>query len=680
MRKRARACARIHELAAVCFVGSIVMGCTTYGNVRVGGPEVFTREHLVNQRMRDHEWAYSQLRDSKNVDPTFAGLRDVSVFQGFANNLKLSLVPNPTKAKGGDGEAEDPTPPAESGDAKEPTPPAEGGSAATGGDGGGDVAADGEAGKADEHAEDGGKTSGAGLEIPKTLLRGSDAKVTTTKPDALQIFEYRSVVRGRINAALREAELDDTHDLRGSTLYTLQFPVTIMPGTSTGQFAGVELQVMPPGETESECQNRDTDTAERTRDYAAWLRNLQEQIQDEQIALQESLRDHTSLRQAAHLKSCASRQEFEADCGSGKPDIACVAAACIRRSYQRRLAYWWDDGQRDLVLANIDPPLPIGRRGSYVSQVTGNRETRRDFGTRLWFIGCNNANPPTLRVVGVEPKEYVQNVSEVAANETMLRMTAAVHALLPNGGGDLQDDAEYARKSQALLQSITNAPLVVGYSDSATTFGWLLGPTFTIKDAKAAFLHRPATRIVSADLSVPAWWPALRLSGTVFWLDRWGRRTHRQALWTDRGGVLQLDLPGDVRALATTLMSARVSERPRPSIQFVSPQFDCPVSRWEKGTAEKCVYLHATDSKARGKSAEQVVNLRGTDLWRSPEVYLGAQRADEVEVMSDMGGIIAHFRRVRMPGPNGASLVRVNLSVVTSVGEATLYRKAVIEK
>src|SRR6266403_1039120 len=68
-------------LTLVAFAGC----CCTYGHVRVGDPEVFTREHLVGQRVRDHEWARNQLDEVKNASPTFAGLRDVSVFTGFAD-------------------------------------------------------------------------------------------------------------------------------------------------------------------------------------------------------------------------------------------------------------------------------------------------------------------------------------------------------------------------------------------------------------------------------------------------------------------------------------------------------------------------------------------------------------------------------------------------------------------
>ena len=652
----------------VIALASVGLGCATYGNVRIGTPQVYTREHLVGQRVREHQWVDNQLIAAEAINPTYAGLRDVSVAVGFANNLKLSLTPKPGgAAKGGDAAA-----PAADADAA------------------GDAEKPAAAGK-DEKGEEHGAAEPP--LVPDVLKRGSEAAETKAEFDALQIFEYRAAVRNRINAALRETELDDTHDLLGATLYTLQFPVTVVPGSSTSDFAGVELEVSDPPEAAIECNYQDPDAGVRQRDYEAWLRALQRQIQDEQFAEQEALRGRVSVRREAKVRSCegiATQAELEKDCGHAR-DLGCLAAACVARKYRQRLLFHGQDPKTDLPRtlepAVIDAPVKYDR-GDYASTIRGTPERRDDFWLRLWFLGwCwryrTPENPPVskdpepvIRVVGIEPKEYSQNISEVAASETLLRLSASIHALIPNSGGSVENDTDYARKSQALLQSITNQPLVVGYSDSRSMFGWLLGPPFAISGTTAVFRQRPVTRIVTVDLSVPAWWPSVKLTGSAFWLDRYGHRSHRERLWGNEG--LAVALPGDLRALSTTLMGTRVSERPQPSIQYAEPNFPCPETRDGK-VERQCVYFRAT-GPAKATTPDQVVYIRGRELWRSPQVFLGAQKADEVEVLSDMGGVVAHFKHVDMPGSGRALRTRINLSVVTSVGEATLYKKAIIEQ
>ena len=71
--------------------------------------------------------------------------------------------------------------------------------------------------------------------------------------------------------------------------------------------------------------------------------------------------------------------------------------------------------------------------------------------------------------------------------------------------------------------------------------------------------------------------------------------------------------------------------------------------------------------------------IKGTNLWRSTEVTLGAQAADEIRVLPDMAGIIARFQTVKEPTSVDGTLPRsVDVNIWTSggnqqVGEAKIY-------
>ena len=65
--------------------------------------------------------------------------------------------------------------------------------------------------------------------------------------------------------------------------------------------------------------------------------------------------------------------------------------------------------------------------------------------------------------------------------------------------------------------------------------------------------------------------------------------------------------------------------------------------------------------------------IPGARLWRSTRVTIGAQRADRIEVMPDMQGVIAHFNEV-LPLADGRSSF-VTLRVWTSEGMDQVNKK-----
>jgi hypothetical protein len=65
--------------------------------------------------------------------------------------------------------------------------------------------------------------------------------------------------------------------------------------------------------------------------------------------------------------------------------------------------------------------------------------------------------------------------------------------------------------------------------------------------------------------------------------------------------------------------------------------------------------------------------IRGGRLWRSPIVRLGTQKADKVEVLPDMQGVIAQFECVYPAPGTGGTVPSRSQSAVSSPPEATNY-------
>jgi len=81
-----------------------------------------------------------------------------------------------------------------------------------------------------------------------------------------------------------------------------------------------------------------------------------------------------------------------------------------------------------------------------------------------------------------------------------------------------------------------------------------------------------------------------------------------------------------------------------------------------------------TTTVAEGQPARLLI--RGENMWRSTEVFVGAQRADRVRVLPNMGGVVAEFERVAPV--HGAKAL--DISVVTSDGFAVVGEAKVVSQ
>jgi hypothetical protein len=177
----------------------------TTGSIYVNGPQVYTRERLVNDRYREDTWLTGVLNDASKQHFSWNTIVSAENRSNLSLTGALSL---PSRA----------------------IAPVESGAAAS----------------------DRGPPSNANTET-------SDGKSdTANRPDVLgmqtaaselspfQQFYELLTYRERIRAHIIENQLDDRHDLRGNSLYRLVFDAAVLPGNNTRMSARISVSVLPP--------------------------------------------------------------------------------------------------------------------------------------------------------------------------------------------------------------------------------------------------------------------------------------------------------------------------------------------------------------------------------------------------------------------------------------------------
>jgi hypothetical protein len=202
-----------------------------------------------------------------------------------------------------------------------------------------------------------------------------------------------------------------------------------------------------------------------------------------------------------------------------------------------------------------------------------------------------------------------------------------------------------------LLEAIKRQPLVVGFADGITNFGWMLGPKFEIRGAKVHFSHTHVQHSVQATVVVPAWWSELKLHQSYSWLNKKGVPYANKSCRD-----VCVSLPRDYAAITHALLARTDQSLNKPSI----------LPRWNRDVTSGRNQITLEEGK------DDTLLIRGRDLWRNPEVYIGGQQAAEVRVLPDMAGLRADFRSIRLPAAEKREAQTADLTVITSAGSTVL--------
>jgi hypothetical protein len=130
-------------------------------------------------------------------------------------------------------------------------------------------------------------------------------------------------------------------------------------------------------------------------------------------------------------------------------------------------------------------------------------------------------------------------------------------------------------------------------------------------------------------------------------------------------------LPTDPAAITTALLYQNDRTQRQPSIEPVWHASDVGNAQSPHYTLQATALPPAAQSAATAPS-DQTLVIRGRDLWRNPQVTIGNIPATSVDIMPDMGGLVAHFNYIPMPQHHGSANPLIDLTVTTTFGSDTL--------
>lgn len=291
-------------------------------------------------------------------------------------------------------------------------------------------------------------------------------------------------------------------------------------------------------------------------------------------------------------------------------------------------------------------------------------------------------------VYAATPKESVQTISEVSSNRQTKEFLLNLNAIMGTAGIAAGLDA--IRSNEVFLQALRRQPLIVGFTENGhidkndpgdvacascedgntakgteLVFGWVLGPSFKLSDKTKVptptFRHSVSQRAVSAELSLPAWMSQVRMTVETSWL-----REDGTAGLTPGGTVGTTET-----AAAARSYSVRLPAQPAEVLSAIDERY----LREPKVDAFQELRV-AEDKPAR-------VLITGRNLWRSTDVLIGSQRANQLTVLSDNRGVLASFDKIE--SPSGAFTLEgrqdlVRLSLVTSEGSVIAGQVIILPK
>ena len=478
-------------------------------------------------------------------------------------------------------------------------------------------------------------------------------------------------------------------------LYEMLFDITVVPGDESHEFAKITMNIgLPTEHADGKPKSKQTDsTPSRTRLCAAdsssraaqlcrlydrWIPGLEHTLKEDLKRLQRARSGELSTSESEMIERYTNYRRA--------PDSELPST--VRRSLTEEYAK-----EHATALGGF---AEITDEGNAI-EVKPIREPQE---------GCSDQVDGVCRFVRylqiyerhrmnafrVNPREHAQNISEVRAREMVASATAAVQAALAPQGANVDASFQAIRKSQEMVDAISRQPLAVGFSQGRKEFGWILGPRFTIPaeqwwlpslfgvKSAAEYLHIPARYTFSAVVIAPAWLTQLCVRGSYAWVNADGDEHRGQKFFAHRsqdsahcadGTRIFLPAPADItRSITRGLVNfsgretSTLALRPSPKITFPAGR-NC-----KEASGKEASGIGDSTTTLSANSGAQTLLIRGEEVWRSPEVYVGSQPADEVRLLPDMKGLEAKFTQVSVPpGADPRHPAVVDLRVITSFGE-----------
>ena len=267
------------------------------------------------------------------------------------------------------------------------------------------------------------------------------------------------------------------------------------------------------------------------------------------------------------------------------------------------------------------------------------------------------------------PVERNQRLSSIANAANAFEFALALAGKAPVQGIAADAGLGVSRLATGKVQARENAPLVVGFSGPRrdapyqpnhletshfSQFGWVFGPRVRLDPRKKQLRleQHVGPYDVSADLSVPGWWPRVDLWLDTVWIGNW-----------DTPQVVQLEPKHTQRA-------RRVSVRLRNNRSDMDGLTN-ELAKQLLGRNLQVTHITRVVPNAVSVCRDTMsLLIYGVNVWRSTEVYLDGVQALEntVSILPDMEGIKASFDIRELRSRSSEADARATLVVWTRDG------------
>lgn len=231
------------------------------------------------------------------------------------------------------------------------------------------------------------------------------------------------------------------------------------------------------------------------------------------------------------------------------------------------------------------------------------------------------------RIYEVGPREQVQQMSTTARAADSMALALSIAAAAPGPGRAANAGLDYSRQAVDKVSALERVPLVVGYTvGGKNSFGWVLGPRAVV-DAKHGSIdveQRLKPYDLSVDMSVPAWWPSIKLEVET----RWGPQTAKLV-----SGDLSKQGDAQIKPIIVPIERKAADYDWFTSLLLGSADPGVRISR-VSGTVNAC--------------SESTLLLEGRNVWRAQTVMVLGQSlpANDFSIAPDMRGIVVKAPKI----------------------------------
>ena len=271
------------------------------------------------------------------------------------------------------------------------------------------------------------------------------------------------------------------------------------------------------------------------------------------------------------------------------------------------------------------------------------------------------------RTYQAQPTERVQRISSVASAVNSMQLAFSLAALLPGQGIGLDAGAAAAKTAIGMTEATERTPVIIGYTDRQSKddtspqarFGYIFGPKAVLNTEDNGLEYRQQARShpVFADITVPAWWPAIDLKVRSAWVENW------------HSGTSVLKNSTDESTNNGRVRSIKVRLRPRLADAGPLTQFVLENSLVSDLDAPRITGIYPR--RASACADDVVFTVAGENLWRAPVAYLRGKRHESIRVLPDMRGLEVIFNMRDLPKPPDRGVQEDQMTVWTSLGSVS---------